>query len=109
MGAAMQGLRGSIRWVPYVGQVSLLAVVYFAAAKGSLVLAIPPGYATAVWPPSGIALAAVMLLGNRVWPGIWLGAALVVFGFWPRLILDFIDVASQAYLGRFTMVAEVLR
>lgn len=39
-------------------------------------LAIPPGYATAVWPPSGIALAALLLLGNRVWPGIWLGAAL---------------------------------
>jgi diguanylate cyclase (GGDEF)-like protein len=39
------------------------------------VLAIPPGYATAVWPPSGIALAAALLLGRRIWPGIWLGAA----------------------------------
>jgi PAS domain S-box-containing protein len=27
-----------------------------------------------VWPPTGIALAAVLLLGYRVWPGIWLGA-----------------------------------
>ena len=67
---------GSIRWLPYSGQVSLLAALYFAAAKASLILAIPPGYATAVWPPAGIALAAVLLLGNRVWPGIWLGAAL---------------------------------
>ncbi|MGH8726281.1 MAG: hypothetical protein ACREU1_15625, partial [Burkholderiales bacterium] len=47
------------------GQVALLAAVYFAAAKASLVLAIPPGYATAVWPPSGIALAAILLLGTR--------------------------------------------
>ncbi|TMH10656.1 MAG: two-component hybrid sensor and regulator, partial [Betaproteobacteria bacterium] len=39
-------------------------------------LAVPPGYATAVWPPSGLALAAVLLAGNRAWPGIWLGAAL---------------------------------
>src|SRR3989440_5956308 len=38
-------------------------------------LAIPPGYATAVWPPSGLALVAVLLAGNRAWPGIWLGAA----------------------------------
>jgi len=51
--------------------------VYFAAAKLSLLLAIPPGYATAVWPPSGIALAAMLALGNRVWPGVWIGAALV--------------------------------
>lgn len=55
----------------------LLAVVYFVAAKLSLVFAIPPGHATAVWPPSGIALAATLLVGNRLWPGVWLGAALV--------------------------------
>jgi PAS domain S-box-containing protein len=30
-----------------------------------------------VWPSSGIALAAVLLLGNRIWPGVWLGATLV--------------------------------
>jgi len=68
---------GPIQRMPLLWQVSLLAVVYFVAAKLSLLLAIPPGYATAVWPPSGIALAATLLLGNRLWPGIWLGAALV--------------------------------
>src|SRR5262249_2619536 len=36
-----------------------------------------PGYATSVWPPSGIALAAILLCGPRVWPGVWIGAALV--------------------------------
>ena len=54
----------------------MLAAVYFTAAKMSLLLAIPPGYATAVWPPSGIALAALLLFGPRLWPGVWLGAAL---------------------------------
>src|SRR5258706_162778 len=67
----------SVRRVPVWAQAGLLAVVYFAAAKLSLLLAIPPGYATAVWPPSGIALAAMLALGNRVWPGVWVGAALV--------------------------------
>jgi len=56
------------------GQITLLAALYFAAAKLSLVFAIPPGYATAVWPPSGIALAAMLLVGTRIWPGVWLGA-----------------------------------
>src|SRR6266850_6379031 len=69
----------SVRRVPYWGQASLLAAVYFAAAKLSLQLAIPPGYATAVWPPSGIALAVMLLWGTRLWPGVWLGAALTNF------------------------------
>jgi PAS domain S-box-containing protein len=55
---------------------ALLATVYFSVAKLSLLLAIPPGYATAVWPPSGIALAAILILGLRFWPGVWIGAAL---------------------------------
>ena len=63
--------------LPQWARLVLLALGYFAAAKASLLFAIPPGYATAIWPPSGIALAAVLLLGWRVWPGIWLGAALV--------------------------------
>ena len=58
-------------------EVLLVAAIYFLAAKLSLLLAIPPGYATPVWPPSGIALAAALLLGTRVWLGIWLGAALI--------------------------------
>jgi PAS domain S-box-containing protein len=63
----------------HLGAMLVLAAVYFVAAKLSLQLAIPPGYATAVWPPSGIALAAMLLWGTRLWPGIWLGAALTNF------------------------------
>lgn len=72
-------LRGSRRWkrrLLYAGQAGMLAAAYFAAAKASLLLAIPPGYATAIWPPAGIALAALLARGDRLWPGIWLGAAL---------------------------------
>src|SRR5512134_2362185 len=73
----MQEAAGPSRRIANLAQMGLLAVVYFVAAKLSLVFAIPPGHATAVWPPSGIALAATLLVGNRLWPGIWLGAALV--------------------------------
>jgi PAS domain S-box-containing protein len=51
-----------------------LAAVYFAAAKLGLALAFQAEQVTAVWPPTGIALAAVLLFGYRVWPGIALGA-----------------------------------
>ncbi len=71
-----QDAEGDLQGMPYPGQVILLAAVYFTAAKLSLALAIPPGYATPVWPPSGLALAALLILGNRAWPGIWAGATL---------------------------------
>jgi PAS domain S-box-containing protein len=73
----VQLVSASLRHVSYWLWNVLLASVYFSAAKASLLLAIPPGYATAVWPPSGIALAALVLLGTRYWPGIWIGASIV--------------------------------
>ncbi len=59
-----------------VAQAALLAAIYFGAARFALLLAIPPGYATALWPPSGIALAALLILGPRLWPGVWIGSVL---------------------------------
>ena len=50
------------------------ALGYCVAARLSLLLAIPPGYATAVWPAAGIALAAVLLFGNRVAIGVLIGS-----------------------------------
>lgn len=60
-----------------VGWNVLIALLYFIAGKLGTLLAVPPGYATPVWAPSGIALAGVLLRGYSVWPGIWLGSCLV--------------------------------
>jgi signal transduction histidine kinase/ActR/RegA family two-component response regulator len=54
----------------------LVAAVYLAAAKLGLSLAFVAEQVSAVWPPTGIALAAVLLLGYQAWPGILLGAFL---------------------------------
>jgi signal transduction histidine kinase/ActR/RegA family two-component response regulator len=54
-----------------------VAAVYFGAGKVGLSLASLAEQITLVWPPTGIALAAVLLFGYRVWPGIALGAFLV--------------------------------
>jgi two-component system, NarL family, sensor histidine kinase FusK len=51
-----------------------LGAAYFLAAKLGLALAVVHPSASAVWPPAGIALAAFLLYGNRVWPAIAIGA-----------------------------------
>jgi signal transduction histidine kinase len=55
----------------------LLAGIYFLAGKFGLSLAVVHPSASAIWPPSGMALAALLLWGSRLWPGIFLGAFLV--------------------------------
>lgn len=59
-----------------ITQITLIAVIYFVTAKLGLSLAYGTAQATTVWPPAGIALAAMVLLGYRCWPGILLGAFL---------------------------------
>src|SRR5215831_14360784 len=54
-----------------------LAAAYAVAGWLGLWLAVLPGYATALWPASGLALAGVLMGGARVWPGIWLGSFVV--------------------------------
>ncbi len=54
-----------------------LSGVYIVAGKLGLMLAFVHASATAVWPPTGIALAAMLLFGSRVWPAIFFGAFVV--------------------------------
>lgn len=55
---------------------TIVAAAYVLAGKLGLKLAFANASATAVWPPTGIALAAFLLMGYRVWPGILLAAFL---------------------------------
>jgi signal transduction histidine kinase len=54
--------------------VAALAALYVAAARLGLALDAVAGFATLVWPPTGISLAALLLFGYRMWPGIFIGA-----------------------------------
>src|SRR6266436_2866653 len=69
---AMQSRRFS--GLPLIG---ILAVIYFIAGKLGLMLASLQASASPVWPPAGIALAGLLLLGYRSWPAIFVGAFLV--------------------------------
>jgi len=60
-----------------VWKILALAAVYFVAGKLGLKMAFLHRSASPVWPPTGIALAALLVFGYRLWPGVWLGAFLV--------------------------------
>src|SRR2546428_898823 len=64
------------RRLRFLAQVALLAVVYLSAARFGLLLSFALGHNTLVWPPTGVALAVLLLCGSHLWPGIALGAFL---------------------------------
>jgi signal transduction histidine kinase len=55
----------------------LLTVAYFTVGKLGLVFPLMRPSITPVWPPSGIAVAALLIFGYRLWPGVFLGALAV--------------------------------
>ena len=60
--------------LPTIGLCLIVAVVYFAGAELGLSLASFHENVTPVWPPTGIAIASLLIFGRRVWPGVLLGA-----------------------------------
>ncbi|TMF19144.1 MAG: hypothetical protein E6I35_04185 [Chloroflexi bacterium] len=58
-------------------QLAVVALAYWLAAMVSLRLALVHGQVTPIWPPTGIALVAILVFGRRVWPSIVLGALAV--------------------------------
>ena len=70
--AALQATPAGRRWLD-AGAVVLLAALYYAAAKIGLRLAYLNGAVTALWPPVGVGIAALVLFGPRLWPGIVIG------------------------------------
>lgn len=61
----------------------VVAIAYALSGKLALLLAIPPGYSTPVFPPSGIALAAVLLVGYPMAIGVWFGSFLLNLSLTP--------------------------
>jgi signal transduction histidine kinase len=81
------------RKIPTLPAIGALALIYLVAGKVALNLAFVNASASPVWPAAGIALAALLVLGYRVWPGIFIGAFLV--NFWTTLnILTSLGIAS---------------
>ncbi len=60
----------------YFVSIIVVAAIYFGAAELGLSLAFIHANVSPVWPPTGVAIAVVLLLGYRIWPGVLLGAFL---------------------------------
>jgi signal transduction histidine kinase len=62
--------------IGYAGALVAIGSIYFALAKVGLALASVHPSATPIWPPTGFALAAVLLWGYRIWPAIFAAAVI---------------------------------
>jgi PAS domain S-box-containing protein len=87
-------------------RMGLLCIIYVSTATLGLSLDAVSGIATVVWPPTGIALAALTLYGARLWPGIALAALLV--NIWigvPPFAASGVAVGNtlEALLGAFLL------
>src|SRR6516162_8029707 len=58
----------------YIAGLIGIGLTYFVLAKSGLALALIHPSASPIWPPTGFALAAIVLWGYRAWPAIFLGA-----------------------------------
>jgi anti-anti-sigma factor len=78
------------RWRSAAGELVLVAVGYYAAARLSLRLSLVDEVVTPIWPPTGIALVALLAFGSRVWPAISVAAFFVnapIAGWVPATVI----------------------
>jgi signal transduction histidine kinase len=66
-----QSTTGRLTW--YGVEVAVVAGLYYGAARAGLHLAYLHGSVTALWPPVGVGMAALVILGPGVWPAIVIG------------------------------------
>ncbi len=86
----------------YLAQIAIVFAVEFAAGKlGDTLAIINSGGIGPVWPASGIALAALLLLGYRVWPGVAAGAFLLAF------LSPIPHIAAVVYAAGTTLAALI--
>lgn len=76
----MESKPAQLRGGRLIGLAAGLALAYAVAGWLGLQVAVPPGYATIIWPASGIAMAALLIFSPRLAPGIFLASLLVNLG-----------------------------
>lgn len=85
----------------------LLGVLYYATARAGLGLGAVSGFAALVWPPTGIALAALFLWGPRFWPAVAAGAFFANYHTGAPLLVALGIAAGNA--GEAALGAHLLR
>ncbi|WP_179892319.1 MASE1 domain-containing protein [Streptomyces sp. rh34] len=104
----------------YVAQILGVAGAYYLSGRLGLMrqVVVDGAVVTPLWPPTGIALAALLCLGVRVWPGIALGALLTVLETGSAFTVSSLAImfgntvaplASYALLRRVGFRSELVR
>ena len=88
-------------------RLALVAVIYWVAARLSLTLALVHGQVTPIWPPTGIALVAILVFGRRVWPAVFVAAFAVNLPIGPSPIGAAVIAAGNTLAP--VVAAELLR
>ena len=87
----------------------LLTIGYVISGKLSMLLAVQPGYASPIFPPAGIAMAAMLIWGWATLPWVFLGAFLL--NFWIGSALDrelYQTVAAAAGIGAASVLQAAI-
>lgn len=88
-------------------RLALVAVIYWVAARLSLTLALVHGQVTPVWPPTGIALVAILIFGRQVWPAVFAGALAINLPIGPTPLGALVIAAGNTLAP--LVAAELLR
>ncbi|MGW4166592.1 MASE1 domain-containing protein [Streptomyces chartreusis] len=67
-------------------RLTIVAAAYYGSAKLGLEQQLVRGQVTPFWPPTGIALVALLIWGLRMWPGIAIGAFVVNAPLGPSIL-----------------------
>lgn len=78
----------------------LLSIIYVASGKLGLMLALPPGYSSPIFPPAGIAVAAALIGGRRTLPWIFIGS--LILNLWVGY-----SASQQINMLGFTLAAII--
>lgn len=89
------GLDSVSGWLTYLLLSALTAGAYVLTGRVGLLLSTENGYSTLIWPPSGLALAAIMLLGLRIWPALALGAYITNLSLGPSYDSVWMAIVDQ--------------
>ena len=85
----------------------IIALAYVIAGRFGLLLAVPPGYATAIFPPAGIAVAAALIGGRSTLPWIFAGSG--ILNLWVGLSVEHQHVALLITLAVAIAAASTLQ
>ncbi|MFC9914168.1 MASE1 domain-containing protein [Streptomyces sp. NPDC127197] len=87
-------------------EICAVAGLYYGSAKLGLFQQLVRGQVTPLWPPTGVALAGLLLRGPRIWPGIALGAFLVNVSLGPSIpaVLAIVAGNTLAPVGSYLLL-----